>query len=145
MSRVTMLILLFGGLFFSFSCSDKSTNPENTNKNMLCQIPGCGYNFLAKTALEPGDSLFSYQFDEEKLLIDFCVTANCCPDSNRFSLSYEILSDSLAIAVEDTADGLCNCVCPYIIHVELYDLPLNHYVFSCNYYNSIVYLEDIQR
>jgi len=73
------------------------------------------------------------------------TTANCCPDSNRFSLSYGIRNDTITVVVVDTAAHLCRCICRYVIRGEFKDLPLDHYVFACNYDNKLVYLEHVYR
>ena len=132
-------------VYFFFSCSHQATNPEELalDENQIYQVPGCagqrGDLFAA------ADSCFSYYFDDAGLLIDFCVRANCCPDINRFGLSYQIDQDTITVAVADTAERQCRCVCTYVIHADSFDLPLEHYVFVCYYYDEMVYLEDIWR
>jgi len=138
---MALIILLWIACIF-FSCSDKSTSPENQQIGLLYQIRGCQPSGRAK--LSSSDSCFSYQFNKD-LVIDFCVTANCCPDSNRFSLSYGIRNDTITVVVVDTAAHLCRCICRYVIRGEFKDLPLDHYVFACNYDNKLVYLEHVYR
>jgi len=145
LARPLRAALALSLLAIAFGCSDKSSDPGDTdgvNKGQIFQVPGCAAEGLAKPSWE--DSCFSYQFDT-RLLIDFCVQANCCPDSNRFELSYAVLGDTIVVAAEDTAASLCDCICPYVIHLELHDLPLDHYVFACDYDVGIVYEEDIWR
>jgi len=138
MRKVKVFVLFVWLIFFFFSCSDKSINSKNVN--LLYQISGCANKGLAKAALT--DSGFSYKFNQT-LTVDFYVVANCCPDSNRFNLFYEINNNTITVIVNDTAANLCKCVCPYIIHAEFFDLPLQKYVFICNYGDKIVYREDI--
>jgi hypothetical protein len=66
---------------FMFAC-ERSTEPDAPSV-VAFQVPGCGANLVKASA---SDSCFSYQF-HDALIVDFCATANCCPDSNRFSLS----------------------------------------------------------
>ncbi len=125
-----------------FSCSDKSTGPENQQSGLLYQIRGCQHGGLAK--LSSSDSCFSYQFKKD-LVMDFRVTANCCPDSNRFSLSYGIRNDTIAVVVVDTAANLCYCICRYFIRAEFRDLPLDRYIFSCTCDGKLSYMENLYR
>lgn len=91
------------------------------------QIPGCASGLAGSPAR---DSCFSYQFDDA-LLMDFCAVGNCCPDSNRFSIRHSISNDSIVVTIADTAAQLCNCICPYVLHAEFYNLPRNTYWFIC--------------
>lgn len=119
---------------------DRSTGPEQ--HHLLYQISGCGGE-LAKSFV--ADSCFTYQFDTD-LVIDFCVTANCCPDSSRFALSHEIIHDNITITVQDTAARLCRCICNYVIHTEFYELPLEHYIVRVNVDTShVAYEESVRR
>ncbi len=122
--KVHIFLALF--VFISMSAGCKSTAaPEQWDGEYLLQsINGCQRDNLAKDTIV--DSCFVYQFDND-LVLDFCVTANCCPDSNRFELSQEVRNDSITITVADTAANLCDCICPYIIHVEYFDLPEDMY------------------
>ena len=76
------------------------------------------------------DSAFTYTFTDS-LVVNFTVIANCCPDSNRFSISQVAGSDTLIITVADTADNGCRCVCPYSIHSCFANLPNHRYVVRC--------------
>lgn len=127
-------------LLFLLGCSENPGKSEAAG--VIYQVPGCGNEHLAKPAL--GDSSFSSQFDT-KLLVDLSVVANCCPDSSRFDLSYGVVGDTISVAVADTAASLCDCVCPYVIHVELSDLPLDHYVLVCDYNDDRAYVEHVWR
>lgn len=134
-SSLVIPVLVLG----AWLACDRSTGPEQ--EHLLYQITGCGGG-LAKSFV--ADSCFSYQFGTD-LIIDFCVTANCCPDSNRFDLSYETRHDTIAIAVQDTAARLCRCICPYVIHAEFHELPLDHYTIQCMYDNRVAYNEEVHQ
>lgn len=125
------------------ACNDTGTNPENAQGSAkLYQIEGCQRTGVEKSF--PGDSCFSYMFTED-LTVDFCVSANCCPDSNRFALSYKISGDTIAAAIADTAANLCRCTCTYVIHAEFSRLRLDRYVLVCTYEGITVYKEGVYR
>jgi hypothetical protein len=113
------------------SCKGKSTDPEQiitpifTSESSKC-IPVA----LARGSASSSDSLFSYSFTQS-LVVDFSAHGNCCPDSNRFMVGHEIRNDTILIAVSDTARNLCRCICFYMIHVQVTDLPLDRYVIRC--------------
>jgi hypothetical protein len=127
----------------SVSCV-KSTEPGSP-KMVAYQVPGCTGG-LGKAAA--GDSCFSYRF-ENVLYVDFCAWGNCCPDSNRFAIESEVQHDTIFITVADTAAPLCRCMCIYVLHVELNDLPFPSYMFVCRRqdYSSryIIYAERVFR
>ena len=127
---------LIGLLLFIFAC--ESDNTYNAQPNF--SQSGCLDDGLGKIA--DMDSLFYYSFDNS-LIIDFSVSANCCPDSNRFTISSDIFEDTITITVTDTAAHLCNCTCPYILHTEFYDLPRDCYVVIIYYYGKIKYMEEV--
>jgi hypothetical protein len=105
---------------------EKSTEPQNP-RIVSYQVPGCQAQ-LGKLA--SSDSCFSYQF-HQALVVEFCMVANCCPDSNRFRLRSNVGNDTIFVSVSDTAPPLCNCLCPYVLHFEFYDLPRDSYTFFC--------------
>ena len=70
---------------------------------------------------------FEYTFDEH-LQAAFCVNGNCCPDSQRFDLSYTVFEDSIVVTVVDTAQNLCRCLCDYLIQTDL-TVPPQDYQF----------------
>lgn len=113
---------------FFISCNDKSVNNDSQATSVYKQGK-CRESFLKKGTSET-DSVFAYTFNE-KLKIDFSVSANCCPDSNRFSVSNEILSDTIFVAVADTAEKGCYCVCPYMIELEFSGLTNDSYLVIC--------------
>jgi hypothetical protein len=128
---------------FMVAC-ERSTEPDAPSV-VAFQVPGCGANLLKASA---SDSCFSYQF-HDALIVDFCATANCCPDSNRFSFKQRISHDTIFVAIADTAAQLCNCICPYVLRMEFRDLPGDSYVFFCtreDYSDRLVfYSERVQR
>ena len=132
-------LFLFVLVLLTFSCRDKSSNPGDEQPQVtgiMYQVPGCQRNLFKKTSSV--DTCFSYSFTDS-LKIDFCVSANCCPDRERFSLNYKIETDTIFIAAKDTAADLCDCICPYIIHAEFSNLPLGRYIVCCNYNNKLIY------
>lgn len=116
--------------------------PEVEPYYSLEQIDGCS-SVLARAVT--ADSCFTYLFDSN-LIIDFCVTANCCPDSDRFVLSADIISNNISITVQDTAADLCRCICPYLVHAEFCELPLDDYLVRVLVgTDSLIYEETVQR
>lgn len=140
--KIISLMLIIFVLFYVFSCTtDNSTEPEDDTITFNSyQVGGCNGSSLSKIA--ENDSCFLYSFDDT-LKVDFCVIANCCPDSQRFVADYNIKSDTIFVSVADTAAKLCRCVCNYTIHLDFNGLSEKQYVFYCNYYDQIVYNENI--
>ncbi len=141
MFKFARSLLLGATLLSMLSCSDQPTKSV-TARAQLYQIPGCSGHELAKAAA--GDSCFSYKFAQD-LVVDFCVSANCCPDSQRFQFTHDIRHDTILVAVADTAANLCRCLCNYVIHAEFTDLPRDRYVFCCYYGEAVVYNEKVER
>ena len=140
------LFLFF--LIFIFSCSN-GTQTKMQEKQIefhANQVPGCLHeSYLAKVS--NNDSCFDYIF-RDTLKIDFCVSGNCCPDSQRFLTKFNIKADTLFVSVLDTAQNLCYCICNYKIHLEISGLSENQYLFYCNYqgrYDSLKYRELVKR
>lgn len=131
-------------LSFLISCAEKSTTESNNQESpkKLHQIDGCMSNLLKSTASE--DSIFNYAFDDS-LIIDFCVSSNCCPENSRFNLSSDTQDNIISITIEDTAAHLCHCICPYFIHAEFTDLSLNQYIIACYYDSVLKYHETVIR
>jgi hypothetical protein len=141
-SRLTVPVVV-AALFVLSGCSDQGAEPEEgTLQYTLQQIPGCGKTGSAKVSAS--DSCFTYTFDAD-LDISWCVPANCCPDSQRFALSCTVLHDTINVAVRDTAQNLCRCMCSYTIHARYADLPLDHYLVHVQYGDNILYREVIHR
>jgi hypothetical protein len=111
------------------SCKDRISNTGNERNVTFSYLSSkCLLHGLAKgSAL---DSVFEYSFRQD-LIMDFSAWSNCCPDSERFVLSHAIYADTILITVLDTVAHLCNCVCPYTLHVELADLPFDQYIVRC--------------
>lgn len=133
--------LIYSIVLFLITCSGSVTEMEN-NDSFIYQIPGCQNQSLARTTME--DSCFTYEF-KDKLIIDFCVVANCCPDTDRFSISSFVNDDTITVTVVDTAANLCDCVCEYIIHSEFDELFSNEIFFICYFNNEILYQKSLIR
>lgn len=142
---IRILVYTISVLLIINSCGEE-TSPEV--KTVLYQIPGCKGNSLSKSFNAQLDSCFHYSF-AEKLEIEFCVSGNCCPDENRFVTTSKIVNDSIIIAVRDTAQHLCRCICNYIIHGEFESLPLNKYIVKCimntENKNDVLYLMEVKK
>jgi len=133
-------VLLFGAFL---ACQPSTESQQWGGEFQLYQANGCQSGELSKAAV--GDSCFNYQFDAD-LILDFRVSANCCPDSNRFVLSTDIRSDTIAISVQDTAANLCLCTCNYIVHAEFYDMPEDmYYVNIVAGDGQLLYEEEVWR
>ncbi|UCD38292.1 MAG: hypothetical protein JSW54_02080 [Fidelibacterota bacterium] len=142
LSALILFILIASFACDHFTVKDESTQPDPWDgEALLYQAGGCQAASFYKTALV--DS-FSYQFGDD-LILDFFVSSNCCPDTNRFELFSSVDEDTIAITVVDTAQHLCHCTCPYRIHTEFIDLPLDEYTVVVNYYGEVAYLEEVQR
>jgi hypothetical protein len=137
-------VLVFGVALFALGgCSDRGAEPDAGGLSyLLFQVPGCGTTGSARIA--SSDSCFTYSFDGV-LDLSWCVPANCCPDSNRFALSSIVVADTILVAVRDTAQRLCRCICSYNIHARYVDLPLDQYHFLVQYEDSVFYREIIYR
>lgn len=125
-------------------CSDvtRPINGRKTHDALLQQVQGCQRAGLANAVT--ADSCFAYQFEDD-LKLEFCVIANCCPDTNRFKLASVVRQDTIAIAVADTAARLCHCVCPYLIRAEFRGLPGDHYVVVCSFGDSLWLVQHVYR
>ncbi|MBM4168114.1 MAG: hypothetical protein FJ215_03005 [Ignavibacteria bacterium] len=120
-------IVVVVSLIVSFLAGcERSTQPDEYEV-VAYQIKGCRQQ-LGKRG--EGDSCFAYVF-RESLVVDFCVTGNCCPDTNRFIITPSIALDTIEVTVVDTAQNLCRCVCPYLLHVEIHNLRGNSYFLRC--------------
>lgn len=138
------MISLF--MFSTAACERQTSQSIQTDTNLkadLFQIDGCQRGGLQKRSDE--DSCFVYNFNEQTLSVDFCVTANCCPDSDRFIFDYTVEKDLIHVTVTDTADNLCRCICPYMIHTEFTDLPLDAYRYKVDYDDQTIYNKQVSR
>ena len=126
------------------SCSEESSTGHSTGAVIFSeyQVPGCNNSGLDKTLYN--DTCFVYRFDE-KLSIDCCVNANCCPDSNRFDILQQIYGDTIVVTVADTAAHLCKCMCNYIVRLEWENLPKNAYTFICYAEDGLKYSESVHQ
>lgn len=132
MMTMKKLMILTFILAVGFSCKNKSTNPESQAVSFTYQTSSC--ISLVTNIRSSVDSIFTYTFTGP-LVLDFSVSANCCPDSNRFVLSYAIPNDTIIVTVADTAQSLCRCVCTYMAHVVIAGLQQNRYVVRCTTVN----------
>jgi hypothetical protein len=128
----------------TINCKDELV--QTNYKADIYQVKGCKGSALGKFG--SADSCFKYSFSE-KLILEFCVTGNCCPDSNRFELKSSIDKDTISIEIKDIAPNLCRCMCKYYIHAEFEFLSYNNYSVKCmmeeNEIKKILYLTDVKR
>lgn len=132
--------LAIGVLALLIPTCEQSTDAPSPSVSAF-QVPGCG-GHLGKAAVN--DSCFSYQF-RDALVVEFCMNANCCPDSNRFSFRHTVSHDTIYVAVSDTAAHLCHCICNYVLHMEFRDLPGDNYVIFCtqeDYSDRVVFYSE---
>ncbi len=118
-----------------FGCAEKSTGPATTTSAVF-EVPGCRPSSPGN-ALTSVDSCFSYEF-QDQLSVDFCVSANCCPDSNRFLIDHGINADTITVTIADTAARLCRCNCRHWIHAQIHGLTADEYTFIVNQRDSLV-------
>ena len=146
MKSLSFIIISLIASLILFNNCDQTTGPGG-DINKIVQIPGCNSSALNKNS-SLNDSCFTYQF-RGSLIADFCVTGNCCPDKDRYSTKYNIINDTIFVAVTDTAERKCMCSCNYILHAEFYNLVYNHYLFIV--YNpmdspdSVLYSIDVRK
>ena len=134
-------IFILGFLILALlSCKDKATGPVDQPTSFSHLSSKCVTQGLAKGSRP--DSIFTYSFTD-KLLVDFSVQANCCPDSNRFAVSYAMSADTILISVADTAGNLCRCICTYMIHTEFGGLQRDRYVVRCRIGTGQIYDDPI--
>jgi hypothetical protein len=140
MSRVFWIGFLVCLILALLACSESTTTPKT--ESLIYQVGRCqGHQGTAALA---EDSCFDAEFTQN-LLINFCLVANCCPDTNRFALSTSINNDTISIVAVDTAGNLCSCDCDYKAHAEFQNLPLSQYLVLCSFNGSIVYRETVIR
>lgn len=121
--------VLSGLALLWMGCTDSSSGAGEFQVGAnLRQISGCISHVSSLSSV--GDSSFSYLFGDT-LFVSFMLSGNCCPDSNRFVLSYEVKADTLYVSAVDTAERGCYCVCNYILRAEFFNLPLDRYTFVC--------------
>ncbi|MCK5739807.1 hypothetical protein KAH55_11520 [bacterium] len=141
---ILFCLLLAVGLFMS--CSETGTTTYQgagaPKLTLQRQIPGCQGNALGK---KTADNCFDYTFSDDSLKLEFCVTGNCCPDSNRFVLDSEFNGANLFVTVTDTAANLCRCICNYKVQAEYSHVTQSQYTVTCLLGDSILYRELIVR
>jgi hypothetical protein len=120
MKKYLWIIISFFSIVILNTGCDKAVDGESSGIAAF-QRSGC----LAKTA----DSCFSYTFGSV-LATEFCVTANCCPETNRFIFEHDIISDTVNLYITDIEERLCRCVCSYNLHASFMDLVMNSYQFN---------------
>jgi len=140
--RIIFLTLL---LTMLWSCK-QNTVPLNTKAGQpqfsAVQAAGCYHSPLAgKTTAE---ACFDYSF-KDTLQVSLCLPANCCPDSNRFDFTFGFSQDTITFSVQDTAAGLCDCLCTYRVFANISGLSQNTYIFNCYYKDSLCYSEEVRR
>jgi hypothetical protein len=132
-------LALAASSFLGLSCV-QSLGPGSPEA-IFTQLPGCRSS-AGKPAF--ADSCFSWAF-HGALILDFCVTANCCPDTNRFALTHTIVRDTLILEVADTTSDLCRCVCPYLLHSEFPYLEGDSYLILCLLEGDTLYTRRVSR
>jgi hypothetical protein len=140
MSRVFWFGILAFLILSLLACSESTTKPKT--ESLVYQVGRCQHSAAVATLAE--DSCFTATFTKN-LLVDLCLVANCCPDTNRFALSTLINSDTILIVAADTAASLCRCLCDYRVRAEFHNLPLSQYLVLCSYKDSIIYREIVTR
>ena len=148
MNKTKMIMVLGIVALVCSSCKEKSTEPGDQKVITFSSL----YSNCLAHGLSKGsglDSVFNYSFTGN-LIVDFSVWANCCPDSNRFAVSYRIANDTIIISAADTARSLCRCLCPYMVHAEFFNLQQDHYIIRCRAgneggYEDPIHLVDVYR
>lgn len=138
-----LLLSCFTTIVFYFGCKDQITAPTIVER--IYQLGKCNGSGLNKTL---SADCFNYTF-KDKLILDFCVQGNCCPDSNRFTFTHNIQNDQISIFITDIEQNLCKCNCSYVIHAEISNLKYDKYNVYCfqnkNGTNTILYNTIIQK
>ena len=143
MRYIAMVIFVL----FLLSCQ-KSIDPfgnqsESYDLNAY-QFPGCaGPGLFFRSGISTNDC-FSYSF-EDTLKVELCVTANCCPDTHRFTYNSNIENNIISFTVVDTAADLCRCICDYRIDAYFAGLRNDEYLFNCIYGDSLLYSETVSK
>lgn len=126
MRRIVLTVAMTVLALTLSTCTDRSSSPSVSQPTAsIRQMGGCLGNPV--TRVSQLDSCFAFQF-YDTLIVSFCLTGNCCPDSDRFRFSCTVFNDTVYIAASDTAAILCKCICSYSIRAEFANLPLGHYI-----------------
>lgn len=112
------------------SCGKSSAPVGSEPASSVGQIPGCVSDGLHKTSATSQD--FTYEFNQNRLSLDFLLPDNCTTDSIRFATSHRIVGDTIFITSVDTATVNARCPCTYLIHAEFEGLPLDRYYVVCS-------------
>lgn len=148
LNKLDIILFLFFSIVYILSCSEDSpTKILELKKGVVfssSQIPGCNNNNLLLAKQSSYDSCFAYNFIDT-LKVDFCIFGNCCPDSSRFTTNYSINADTIFVFVADTSKDLCDCICNYTIHLEIFGLEKEKYVIYCDYKDRLKYREEIYK
>jgi hypothetical protein len=132
----TFRILAAACLFFSFACDDSSINQTKDSHASAysLSIDSCQKNHpLLKTSQ---NSMLSYSFSNDSIIIKAFFISNCCPEKNRFVTSTTLHNDSLKLMVRDTAQGLCDCPCNYEIQTIVKAFNYDTLHFACEYHGE---------
>ncbi len=127
MNSPAMRIMVSAALVALLSCKDTPTTPAPSAGGFEASSSTCGSPALGKRS---ADSVLTYVFTD-RLVIDFSVAANCCPDSGRFVITSQVGLDTIDIMVADTAERRCRCICTYYVHTEFTGLREDQYVVRC--------------
>lgn len=138
----------FGLIYSSFMiyslCCSENNQIANSEKDIVFsayQIPGCQDQYTLTKKSE--DSTFSYSFNDT-LKVEFRVSGNCCPDSNRFIATNSIKNDTIYVTVNDTSINGCYCNCYYTMHMEITGLVKDKYFFYCDYPGMYPYMDSVK-
>jgi hypothetical protein len=140
MSRLFSFAALLCLLLSLLACSESSTKPKV--ESLVYQVGRCDHNMILGSSAV--DSCFAATFAQD-LVVDFCLSANCCPDTSRFALMSVIRNDTIVIMATDTAQNLCHCLCEYTVRAEFHNPPLARYVVMCSYRDSLYFLMTVER
>lgn len=142
--NLLLLLTIMIAVFSILKCSDEVV--QSTLKSSFYQVKGCNKVALGKVTGE--SPCFNYTFNE-KLVLEFCVSGNCCPDSNRFETRALVEKDTITITVKDIAPNLCKCMCNYFVHGEIESLQAESYTVKCLLDEGssfkLLYLETVKR
>ncbi|MBN1301564.1 MAG: hypothetical protein JW995_10155 [Melioribacteraceae bacterium] len=114
-------------MIFALSCSEV-LEPVYSTQVKIAQIGGCVSAANTRNS-SMGDSSFFYEF-KDMLKVEFWLSGNCCPDSDRFASDYRISNDTIFVTMADTAANLCRCICNYNIVAEFSNLAFDRYLFQ---------------
>jgi hypothetical protein len=142
---LALCFLILAQNLFLISCGD-SPIELGIYKDALYQVAGCNKQLLKKSLTQ--ETCFDYDFSKN-LIVDFCVSGNCCPDKDRYKLASTVFQDTINITVRDTAKNLCKCNCNYVIHAEFTNLSRDSFIVKCvqegDTFKNILYIEKVSK